>query len=314
MVERRRQAARGALLGTILGDALGAPFEGAPPLADGADPRRRVDAALERGTLPYTDDTQLTLALARHLVQSPLVEPEGLRDAFLDDYEDWRGYGAGMRRLVDHWRSTGAPLDEAARAVFPDGSLGNGAAMRVAPVGVRWAHDEEQLAEVAARSARVTHVHPIGVDGAICQARAVAAATTDGFGHEQVQRLADRAAATELREGLRTAARLARQHADAGGPLPWRRLAHELGVEVVAHRSVPAALFVAAVVTSVEQAIVLALGLGGDTDTIAAMGAAVRGAADGVEAVPQTWVSRMERGPRGWDGAEELARRLADRA
>ena len=47
------------------------------------------------------------------------------------------------------------------------GSFGNGAAMRVAPLGAYFADDLERVVEQARRSAEVTHAHPEGVAGAI---------------------------------------------------------------------------------------------------------------------------------------------------
>lgn len=278
----------GALLGTFAGDALGAPYEGASP----GDGRERLEASLRRRELAYTDDTQLALALAEHLVDDPEVRDlQGLADRFLARYERWRGYGAGMHALVATWRR-GVPVEEAATAVFPDGSFGNGAAMRVAPVGVRWADDPDRCDAVARRQARVTHAHPLGQDGAAVQARAVANAVRAGhFGDAE---LVD-AFAVAQEPAFRDAARAARE----GDLVP----------DVTAQGAVPAALRVAAEAADLEDGVVAALGLGGDVDTVTAMVGAVLGAAAG--GVPGSWVERMEDGPRGRTHAVELARRLA---
>ncbi|MFT4548039.1 MAG: ADP-ribosylglycohydrolase [Verrucomicrobiales bacterium] len=58
------------------------------------------------------------------------------------------------------------------------GSFGNGAAMRVAPLGAYFYHDLEKLVELASRSARVTHSHREGVAGAIAVASATASAVS----------------------------------------------------------------------------------------------------------------------------------------
>lgn len=298
----------GALLGTFAGDALGAPFEGAPPVP-GRDAAGRMGPG--GGTLTYTDDTQLAIALATHLCDDPWVDPDGLARTFLEHYEAGRGYGAGMHGLVELWRS-GMPVAEAATAIFADGSFGNGAAMRVAPVGVLWAHDGDALAEVAARQARVTHVHPLGVDGAVAQARAVGLAATSGsFGPEQIEAVADAAHEDELRERLQRAVDLIdRWDRDPG--IGLADVADRLGNHVVAHRSVPAALWAAAVAADVPDGVALALGLGGDADTIAAMTGAVLGAAGTRHAVPGEWLERFEDGTRGRRHVLELAGRLAD--
>lgn len=306
MPQRDRSAITGALLGTFCGDTLGAPFEGAPAL-----PRRdgepRVARALQEPDLAYTDDTQLALALAEHLTEHPDVAPERLRETFLDHIEDWRGYGGGMLALIDRWRA-GVPTGEAATSVFPDGSYGNGAAMRVAPVGALHAGDPGRLAAAARRQARVTHVHPLGVAGAELQARAVGdAATAHEFGPAALAALAAGDWPRELADELDRAV-VAADRWQRDDTLTLDRI--ELGTAVVAHRSVPAALWCAAVGGSVAAAISLALGLGGDTDTVAAMAAAVAGAASGPAGIPARFVERLEDGPRGRGYALELAARL----
>lgn len=294
-----RSAAWGAIMGTFAGDALGRPWEGAAPLAARTG-EQRVEASLDRGRLVYTDDTQLTLALAEHLVEHPEVDPEHLRTTILEHVEPGRGYGAGMRRLVALWRR-GVPSSEAATAVFPEGSYGNGAAMRVAPVGVRWTGP--RCAEVAARQARLTHAHPLGIAGAVLQACAVARAARRGrFGRGDLEALAEEDRPEELAAELDRAVRAAGRWEGSLADLP-------LGRGVVAHRSVPAALWCAAVGEGAREAVALALGLGGDVDTIAAMAGAVAGAAD-PDGLPHRWLEAMEDGPRGRSYAEALAGRL----
>lgn len=291
------EAVQGALFGAAVGDAVGRPWEGAPPAEDGA---ARVARSVTAG-LRYTDDTQLTWILADHLCRHPEVEPDRLVADILRHAEPWRGYGAGMRALLELWRS-GVPWPQAARAVFPDGSRGNGAAMRVAPVGVLWAHDPARLAEVAARQAAVTHAHPVGVDGAVLVATAVGmAATAARFTRDELVAVADRAETDALREGLRRAC-------DLPAGTPPAAVVAALGAGVTADRSVPAALWVAATAEDVVAAVTRAVALGGDADTIAAMAAAVRGAATG--GVPRGWWQALEDGPGGRRDLERAAATL----
>lgn len=287
----------GALVGALAGDCVGAPYEGTHPVEPAAA-RDRVDRALALGTLRYTDDTQLLLSLTDHLVDDDEhVDPDLLVRRILHRYDDRRGYGAGMRRLVGLWRD-GWDVDDAGTEVFVDGSYGNGAAMRVAPVGLRWARHPEQVTSVATRSAHVTHVHPLGVDGAVVQAHAVArAATTGAFTLDDLAHLP--AATRPLRDGLDEAAGL-------DPAAPPHVAAALLGTAPVAHRSVPAALWCAATTADVADAVTLAIGLGGDTDTIAAMAGAVRGAISGPVGMPDSWRPVLE----GYDEVVAAARRL----
>jgi poly(ADP-ribose) glycohydrolase ARH3 len=297
-------AAAGVLIGTFTADAVGAPWEGRSPTPAGAG-ELRLDESLAKGELRYTDDTQMTLALAEHLCDDPEVDPEGLARTFGDHFESDRGYGAGTREVVRLW-GEGVPVGDAATTPFPEGSFGNGAAMRVAPVGVLWAHDPGALAAAARRSALVTHAHPVGVEAAVIQARAAGLATVRGrFGPEELAELAELAGTHDLAEGLRQAVRLCAERPDQ--PV---EAAMELGTAPVAHRSLPAALWLAATSERFEDGVSRALELGGDVDTVAAMAGAVLGAAGGLDAIPPAWVAALEDGPRGRTYALRLAERL----
>ena len=301
--------ARGVLLGTFVGDALGARWEGAEAV-DEAGARRRFDESLSARLLRYTDDTQLTLALAEHLCDEPHVEPVALAGTMRRHFEGHRGYARGMFGIVAAW-DRGLSPDEAATSVFPEGSFGNGAAMRAAPVGVVWRHDISELVAVAHRQAAITHAHPVGKDAAAAQAHAVARAALSGrFGVDDIAAIATAASTEDLRKTLRIAAETAERHLAA--PISYEEVAATVGTGVLADQSVPAALWVAAVAESFSDAVILSLGLGGDVDTIAAMACAIVGAAATGDALPAEWLERLEGEGRGRRYAEELAVHLAE--
>jgi ADP-ribosylglycohydrolase len=177
------------------------PFEGAPPAAV---PERldMLDARLGRGT--YTDDTQMAIALAESLLEHGGIDEEALGRAFADAHDPRRGYGSGTTEVLRLVRSGVHPRDAARSALGGEGSLGNGAAMRIAPVAVRYAHDSGALAEAARASARVTHAHTLGVDAALAQAVAIAAALR---GENPLGAAIEAATTPELRDRLAKAAR-----------------------------------------------------------------------------------------------------------
>ena len=309
VADRTRSAiAAGVLLGTFVGDALGARWEGHGAVAI-PNARARLEESLAAPELRYTDDTQLTLALAEHLCDHPGVDPGALAATFLAHFEHWRGYARGMHGIVDAWREGVAP-EAAATAVFPDGSFGNGAAMRVAPIGVLH-RDPEALAAAARRQAALTHAHPVGMDAAVVQARAVAVAADAGrFGRAELVEVSAACATDEVAKRMAVAVEQVDRWHDDARPAP-EQVAAAIGTDVVASESVAAALWVAAAATDVEEAVVLALSLGGDIDTIAAMACAVLGAAGTDAALPTQWLERLEDGPRGRRYALDLAQRLA---
>jgi poly(ADP-ribose) glycohydrolase ARH3 len=291
--------ARGALLGTFVGDALGMPFEGAPPAAI---PKRltMLEARLGRGT--YTDDTEMAIALSESLLEHGGIEPGALGRAFADAHNPRRGYGAGTTEVLRLVRSGLSPQDAACSAFGGEGSQGNGAAMRVAPLAVLYADDTAALAEAARESARVTHAHPLGVDAAVVQAAAIAAGLR---GEAPLDAALAAATTAELGGRLTEAARLLDSVLQPG------ELATALGNRSTGHESVPAAIYSAAAHESVELAITFAVRCGGDTDTIGAMAGAIAAARAGASAIPSHWLEALEEGLKGRSHVESLADRLA---
>ena len=297
---RELDGARGALLGTFVGDALGMPFEGGlrvPPHG----PLEMLDARLGRGT--YTDDTQMMIALAESLLAHGGVDEDALGRAFLAAYDSRRGYGSGTRSVLT-LLSEGVPVAEAAERAREGGggAPGNGAAMRQAPVAVRYAGDSVSLLDAATRTARVTHAHAVSIDAARTQAAAIAGALRDEDALAAARAVA---AAEELRRGLAEAARLLVE--DRPSP---RTVATVLGNGSAAHQSVPTAIFAAVAHDDFQEAVAFAVRCGGDTDTIAAMTGAIAGARSGAGMIPAGWLNALENSDKGRSHVERLAERL----
>ena len=281
--------ARGALLGAAIGDALGAPYEGASPQA--LDPQQLIE---NPGPLRYTDDTHMLIGLAESLLERGGFDGDHMAWHFARRYNDepWRGYGSGPPRLFRmmeegiHWR-------DAAQRLYDGGSFGNGGAMRVAPAAIFAAGDPPKAAALAGDTARITHAHPRGIAGAVAQAVATAVVMQTDAGDT---RLAENVLAT------------ARDHArdeefttrlEAAGRLLDPRRAHAaittLGNGIAAHESVPAAIWAFLChPNSFADAVSLAISLGGDADTIASMTGALAGAHLGEDAIPEPWREGVE--------------------
>jgi poly(ADP-ribose) glycohydrolase ARH3 len=164
----------GCLLGLAIGDALGAKFE-----AQSADAIRARFSSVEhliaypQEEIWYTDDTQMTIGVAEALVADGEVIEEHLCQAFIANYVPSRGYGRGARAVLEAM-AEGRDHRQIAERYFPGGPFGNGAAMRVAPVGLLFRDDRARLWEQARLSSLPTHVHPFGIEGAQLLALAVA--------------------------------------------------------------------------------------------------------------------------------------------
>ncbi len=282
---------RGALLGTALGDAVGAPFEGRELVS-----RDAVESWLQADRpLRWTDDTHMALTLARVLRdQGDALDPERLGDAFAAAYaaEPWRGYGAGPPQVFALARRGWSYVDAAASLFAGSGSFGNGAAMRVAPVALAAGGDVDRAAKLAVIQAKVTHTHPEAMDGAVLIATAVcglAAAGTDaGSAETALDRAARYLGPGPVVDAVQRILDTFRSEKDVLG------LARRIGTGVAARESVPAAVAAALVGDDVVDTLVAAVQLGGDTDTIAAMAGAMAGARYGASTIPASLLTRLE--------------------
>ncbi|WP_114453901.1 ADP-ribosylglycohydrolase family protein [Halopolyspora algeriensis] len=302
--------ARGLLLGVAVGDALGAAFEGHRSV-DGDDLVRQERATTR---LRYTDDTALTLVLARHLAaRSNLVsvDEDALATELAREWhrEPWRGYGAGSREIFERIL-TGTPWRQASEDCFGgQGSYGNGAAMRVAPIALV-ATGPSHAIELARRSAVVTHAHHHGRHGAMLQACAAFLALNSDPGTPlDRQAFLDHLARTVERTDWRTRLNTVRTLLDSASPAV---AASHLGNDAAAFTSVPLALL--AFLQYPDQpaeTIRYALRAGGDTDTIASMAAALTTARTGIQALPSAWLERLEQATEIGELADTLAERMS---
>ncbi|MFD4900091.1 ADP-ribosylglycohydrolase family protein [Streptomyces sp. NPDC058411] len=285
-------AARRSLEALALGDAFGERWF---PLFR---PPRQAYAEVRARRTPHepvwhwTDDTALALALQRVLDEYGHVEQDrlALYFALAFDADQARGYGHGMHILLPELLTSPADWRTLAPGLFEGGSLGNGAAMRVAPLGARFHADLGRAAGQAVLSAVVTHAHPEGVAGAVAVAVAAALSVRGEFTLEAVAEHTPRGA---VRDGVLRAARV------PFATEPWK--AADLlgnGSRIRADDTVPFALWTAARHPGDLETALWATAEGfGDVDTTCAITAGVVGAVTGVEGVPAEW--RLRREPLG---------------
>lgn len=237
----------------------------------------------------WTDDTHMALSIVEVLNRFGRVDQDALAKAFAARYMDQpnRGYGGGARRLLARI-AAGADWREAAPGLFDGGSCGNGAAMRVAPLGAFFAGDPERAAEEARLSAVVTHAHPEGVAGAIGVAVAASLAASSGpVGKEFIQSVADFVPEGETRRGILTALEI------PPGALALAARVLGTGNQVTAQDTVPFCVWIAAhYQDSFEEALwQTARGLGDRDTTCAIVGGIVSLSAP---EIPAEWLRRRE--------------------
>ncbi len=280
----------GGMIGSAIGDAIG-------ELAFVYPREDILCSEVTRVTeLQYTDDTAMAIGLAESLSKVCCIDHQHLGKTFSKNFhsEPWRGYGSGPPTVFSLVERKGLTYLEAARSLFGgEGSLGNGAAMRIVPLGLFFYHSKE-LYEQARASAQITHTHPVGIDGAAVQAFAVAQVVKldpkNEFPWEQfIQSLIGFARMPQLREKMNLVKLLIAQD------VPPDAAALQLGRTVAVHESMPFAIYsFLRNAKSFEKCLFCATLHAGDRDTLGAMACAISGAYLGVEAIPETWRQKLE--------------------
>jgi ADP-ribosylglycohydrolase len=295
--------ALGALMGGALGDAMGMPTQLLSPAEIKRDygfvdrfvdpaPDHPVSRGLKAGTI--TDDTEQTLLLASVLLKSAQgFDHHAWVNALIAWEEDIKargGYdllGPSTKRAIDAINA-GTPPEEAGR----NGET-NGAAMRIAPVGILVPPSDALIARVA-ETCRATHNTTIAISSAAAVATVISHGI-DGADWRKAIGFAVAAARTGEKEG----------HWVPGGTVAARiewalelvegcsveegiaRVFDRIGTSVISQESVPAAFAVLKLAEGdAWRAAVIAANLGGDTDTIGAIAGSMAGACAGYDSLP----------------------------
>lgn len=281
-----------SLEGLSVGDAFGETFF-APA---GAVVKRFMDRRPAPAPWFWTDDTAMALGIVEVLARRGGIDQDDLAATFARNHsrDPMRGYGAGARIILRQielgmtWRS-------ATRGAFNgQGSLGNGAAMRVAPLGAWHAGDFAAAARDAALSAEITHSHPTGIAGAIAVAVAAAWAADPGRQGSILECAMKHTPLGEVRAGIASAINLG---LDVSVPTAVNALGN--GLKITAPDTVPFALWCAARrLHDFEDALwETAEGLG-DVDTTCAMVGGIVAPAVGFAGIPPDWIASREPLPR----------------
>ena len=325
--------ALGALIGVALGDALGMPSQTLPRariaaaygrITDLIDPvaDHPVSHGLRAGMV--TDDTEQTLLLADLMIRSPAgVDDRAWAEALLGWERDVRArglrdlLGPSSKRALDALLA-GVPASETGR----EGTT-NGAAMRIAPVGIATPPgDPAALVARVAEACRVTH----NTREAISAAAAVAMTISLGVAGQSFAAALDKAMAV-ARIGATLGAPVG--EADMAGRIAAaialartgteEDLATRIGTSVASHEAVPAAFGVVVLAKGDPwQAGLIAANIGDDTDTIGAIACAMAGACAGLSGFPPdkaaqvVAVNRLDLDPVARGLLSIRARRLAE--
>lgn len=310
---------RGCMVGAVIGDCLGSPVEcqfwhGIPKekiLKRFADYRKETKIRYQ-----YTDDTAMARQVADSILSMRSVDSKNMAERFVTEFykEPHRGYGQSVGEVFKKLRSSECkdPFRPASEQFNGSGSYGNGAPMRVHPVGI-FSYDlsQSQLIENVGKSAKITHANSDAVNGAVLQASFVSWALQGtkiaefrGKAHDLVAGFdkPDDPAAETYSGKLKKIDELLAMSQIPDDKENISKLIEALGNDISAIGSVPAVLYSFLAVlqnqepfgldactteNAFERCLQLAMIFGGDTDTICSMTGALAGAYYGENAIPE---------------------------
>ncbi|HEX77533.1 MAG TPA: ADP-ribosylglycohydrolase family protein [Dehalococcoidia bacterium] len=273
---------QGCLVGVAVGDALGAPVEGMSPehIRSRWGQVTEMMAGRGWGRGEHTDDTAMTLCLARSLVERGEFEPEDVAARFLDWFQ------AGAKGIG---RTTLIALSELGRgASWQEASLlahhrlgglsaGNGSIMRCAPIGLFYYRRPDRLIEASLESALITHWDPRAGWAAVAL-NLLIAGLVQGRKEGLLEEVAGLMDNEEVSRVLLEASAGARERL-----VPSAYVLDTLKAALGCFLQAP----------SFEAAVVSAVNLGGDTDTTGAVCGALAGAYFGLGGVPHRWLEPL---------------------
>lgn len=297
-----RSVTLGVLVGGAVGDAMGAPFEGLwaddIPTAESL-----VESFHEYHGYPngqYTDDTQLTLATIRSIVNNGDIV---VADIARSIAELWRhqsviGPGGACTQAAERYLVTGNHHDMGA----PVGQAGNGTAMRTAAVGLWFGDDLQTLVKTTADISRLTHQDSRSVAGGVVIALATNILASN---HEISVRDLCNALADSINEINAELSGLLRDLPSRIGSAECRHFiaaagqpSAEFAAPIISPFVVPTVLAsIYCIVrhrSSWVDAVTSAVQFGGDVDTLGAIVGAMAGAIHGIDGIPANLVADLQ--------------------
>jgi ADP-ribosylglycohydrolase len=300
-----RERALGAFYGLALGDALGMPTQFLPRSRVGelygvlsgfepGPPDNEISAGLPAGRV--TDDTDQAVIVAQTLIQGAgTVDPHALAERLLDWERDM--VATGSADLLGPSTRRALTALQGGHDVATAGRWGdtNGAAMRVTPVGIAFPPEPlTALCDAVAEASRLTHATGLAISGA-CAVAGVVSSAIEGADLPAAIRVGVAAAEIGATHGhyiagadvaarIRWAVRLV---SDADHDTALDLVESLVGTGVATQEAVPAAFaLLSRWGDEPWRACLCAAGLGGDSDTIAAMTGAMAGAGHGLSGFP----------------------------
>lgn len=264
--------AKGAFLGAAIGDALGATVEFMTPheIRYKYGVHRKIIGGgwlnLKAGQV--TDDTEMSLCIARAIVDSGKWNLKAVADNFVEWLRSGPiDVGATCARNIRKYMHSGQLA-----APFNEWDAGNGAAMRMAPVAIFTLGDEALLKKYALQQARLTHNHPLSDDGCLLIGRMIHAAV-QGASKSGLEAIADEYPC-----------------------FLWKGRKRQCSAYIVDTMAVVLRHLFST--DSFEKCLIGVVNEGGDADTAGAIAGMIAGALYGPRSIPRKWVKKLDQSVR----------------
>lgn len=290
----KTQLAQKSLKGISIGDAFGESFFGETDRILGFIHKREIPET----SWEFTDDTLMSIAVFEQLKKHGDIQQDELIQTLVryHNLDPMRGYGATARRMLREIDEGGDWREIVAAPFEGMGSMGNGAAMRSAPIGAYCYDDLEKVVQLSKSAAQVTHTHLEGVSGAITVAVATALATISGIGKEHlnpndfITKVLEYVPESTINSRLRRALNLnINTHTETLKKLLGN------GSQIMAQDTVPFCIWCAAHhLDNFEKALWKAVSVLGDRDTICAIVGGIVIMFCDEKTVPSNWLIQVE--------------------
>lgn len=307
MIKRRCQStedqALGLMLGMFIGNAAGTAFNDKTPTDI---PNLDIEYLHSNPPKYYSGDTQMAISVLEEMAQHGMIDQTSLQRRCMARFSQWRGYGGGMLEVLRRWQQ-GISIHQAASSLYEgSGNFGDGAAVRCAPIALFFGEKEiAPLLEQVTRCALLTHTHTYGVAGAQLFASSVLFSYTGVPPQEWLPRVFKLPVESAFKIKMGNVAQCYEKTVSA------QESVQTIGNGPEAIEAVPAALYAALrFPDSVVDAVLFAISMGGDADTIGAMTGAIVGARTGASALPAEIVNSFENEREGVDFIRDLVGKM----
>ena len=293
-IEQRIELSKRALKGISIGDAFGESFFGETSIID----RHLFNRTIPTTKWEFTDDTVMAIAVYEQLKNNQDINQDQLAEKFAinHDRDVNRGYGATARKILRAIGEGRSWKEESSRVFEGMGSMGNGASMRVGPIGAFYFDDLKKVKDLAIKSAEVTHSNIEGITGAIAVAIASAIATqihintnkvsSEDFIKRVLTQLPDSDTTAKINKSLSVSSHF---------NVETVKSILGNGTKIMAQDTVPFSIWCAAHnLNNFEESIWKAISVLGDRDTICAIVGGITIMSSSDDSLPAHWSENVE--------------------